>query len=58
MELFITVPAYFILTIYLVLQLLRFRYTSINLTEKLSRRHFKILFDVYEVEGLTVAYLI
>ena len=48
MELFITLPAYF-MAIYLFLQLLRFRYNCMKPIEKLSRRHFEISFDVLEV---------
>ena len=45
MELFKTVREY-LMALYLSLQLLRFRYISIKLNGKLSRRHFINYFDV------------
>ena len=48
MELFKTVPAYFT-AIYLLVQVLKFWCKSIKPIEKLSRRHFINLFDVFKV---------
>ena len=49
-ELFITVPAH-VMVIYLFLQFLTFKHNSIKLIEKLSRRHFKNSFNIFEVLG-------
>ena len=53
MELFKTVPAYFI-PFSLFLQLLRFRNFIIKPIKNLSRRHLRNSFEVFEVLGFTV----
>ena len=42
------------MAIYLLLQILRFTWSSVKRIEKLSRRHFINSFDVFNIKGLTV----
>ena len=57
MELFKTVPEYF-MAIYLFIYTRRFKYNSIKLIEKMSRRHLINSFDVFVIKGFTVLCLI
>ena len=57
MELFKTVPEYF-MAIYLFIYTRRFKYNSIKLIEKMSRRHLINSSDVFVIKGFTVSSLL
>ena len=57
MELFKTVPEYF-MAIYLFIYTRRFKYNSIKLIEKMSRRHYRNFSDLIKVLGQTVVILL